>query len=78
MLKYDIYINIEPMVEIIFILCLTFLVVMVVFLVLALISIKRLNAFSKAVTSLLQVLPITKVAEAFITYYKSKKTSKAE
>ncbi|KZS38240.1 hypothetical protein AWE51_19585 [Aquimarina aggregata] len=39
---------------------------------------KKINTIRKLLTSLLQVLPITKVAEACIAYFKNKNASKAE
>ncbi len=39
---------------------------------------KKINTIGKFLTSLLQVLPITKIAEACISYFKSKNASKAE
>ncbi|GAA4279305.1 hypothetical protein [Aquimarina mytili] len=39
---------------------------------------KKIDAIRKLFTSLLQVLPITKIAEACIVYFKNKNTSKTE
>ncbi len=39
---------------------------------------RKINTIRKFLTSLLQVLPITKDAEACITYFKNKNTSKVE
>lgn len=39
---------------------------------------KKINTIRKLLTSLLQVLPITKVAEACIAYFKNKNASKVE
>ena len=39
---------------------------------------RKINTIRKLFTSLLQVLPITKVAEAFIGYFKNKNASEVE
>ncbi len=61
--------------EIILILCLTFLLVLAVY---CMLPIKKMRAINEALKSLLQVLPITKIVEACITYFKSKNASKEE
>lgn len=39
---------------------------------------RKINTIRKFLTSLLQVLPVTKIAEACIAYFKSKNASKTE